>query len=447
MKRSILIILLMAASFMLEAQQPMFFHNRLENLSYQMENPSGFPIKPKEHARALNDYTLKLDSVVGSDNFDWTRWKDCYTYQGDTIVEISYEWQNQTWVPTVMSETSDDQVKGYRWTEEGWEPYTTVSYQYLDCSGQQLLESMTTTRLVDSVWEPYIKSDYEYDENCNLLFNINYNGVNASGEWRENSKYEYAYNENGQLETMLYSTIREGSWRESQKVSYTYNEQGQCTSLLTQRKGGWGPNANSWMDSYRYDFEYENGELVSELYYVAIGWFGGEMSLDSKSEYAFDINGNEKMKTASIFNEVDWIVRDTYENTFDVSVEASSILGLAPVWSSMLGTGMGFVLDIEMPLFNKWRSCSIVSNNLDTQFELYYSGFADVEEHFETGIVVCSRQGGLVVELDQPADVTVYDLLGRVVASKSQISHGEFYLTPGLYIVGNGTSMVKAVVR
>ena len=445
MKKSILIILLLAAPFLLEAQQPLFFHNRLENLSYQMENPSGFPVKLMEHSRALNDFTLKLDSVVGSDNFDWTKWKDCYTYQGDTIVEISYEWQNQVWVPTVMSETCDDQVKGYRWTEEGWEHYTTVTYHYVDCSGQKVLESMETERLVDSLWEPFRKSVYEYDDQCNVVLNVNYNGV--LNEWRRNSKYVYTYNDDGLLESTMYYTVRATTWRESQKLTYSYNAQGQCESFLAQRKGGWGPNANTWMDSYRYDFEYENGALVSELYYAAMGWFGGEMSLDSKSEYAFDIHGNEELKTSSIFNEVDWIVRDTYENTFDVSVDASSILGLAPVWNSILGTGMGFVLDNDMPLYNKWRSCSIVSTNLDTQFELYYSGFAEVEEHFETGISVCSRQGSLVVELDQPADITVYDLLGRVVAAKSQISHGEFNLTPGLYMVGNGTSMVKAVVR
>lgn len=451
MKKTFLTIILIAAAMGLNAQQPLFFHHRLENLSYQAEHPAGLPIKPMEPARAVNDFHQKLDSVIGSDNFDWTRWKNCYTYQGDTVTEISYEWQNQTWIPTVMSETFADQVMGYQWTDEGWRHYTSVTYQYMECGGQRLMESMTTQLLVDSIWKDYNKSAYEYDEQCNLLLNMNYSGVDESGEWIPASRYVYDYDSVGALTSCVYSTVRDGSWRESQKKIYSYNGQGQCESVLVQTKGGWGPFANSWMDSYRYDFEYEDGALASELYYASsgFGWFGGgsEMTLDSKSEYFFDANGNEERKTASIYNEQDWVVRDVYENSFDLSVNADEVLGMTPVWQNTLGRGMGFVLGDEMPLNNKWLSCTIVSSALDTHFDLYYSGFAAVGEHQETGMRAYARQGGFVVELDQPANITVYDLMGRVVASRAQTMQCEFSMAPGLYIVGNGTAMLKVVVR
>ena len=108
---------------------------------------------------------------------------------------------------------------------------------------------------------------------------------------------------------------------------------------------------------------------------------------------------------------------------------------------------MGFVLDMGMPLVNKWLSCSIVSTNLDTDFILYCSGFAAVEEHHDDGFKVSSGEGHLVVENTEPLDVTVYDLLGRIVASRKNVVNCEFQLNAGLYVVGNGTSFVKAVVR
>ena len=292
----------------------------------------------------------------------------------------------------------------------------------------------------------YLRYTYEYDENCNVVLAMIYEGKDSEGEWMAGGKYEYTYDDQGGLVRSLYSTPRNGSWRETQKDSLMYDEQHQCISLLSQRKGGWGPFGNQWMVDYRYDFEYENGKLQSELYYLG-GWFSSELSLDSKSEYRFDANGNELMKLASVYNEEEWIARDVYENQFDLSVDAASILGLASVWESTLNKGMGFALDMEMPLYNKWQSCSIVSSYLDTEFTLYYSGFANVDEYQEKAFKVISGEGRLILENKEPVDVTVYDLLGRVVASQKNTTHCEFQLNSGLYLVGNGTSFVKAVVR
>ena len=58
-----------------------------------------------------------------------------------------------------------------------------------------------------------------------------------------------------------------------------------------------------------------------------------------------------------------------------------------------------------------------------------------------------SNDGHLVVTSEQPADIMVFDLLGRVVASEKQTLQCQFDLTPGLYIVGNGNARVKVVVK
>jgi hypothetical protein len=448
MKKSILIILLTVAVFSLKAQKhqsPLFFHNHLEYMMYQIEHPERVPLKAMESSRT--DYTQKLDSVIGSDDFDLSRWKNTYTYENNLTVETSYEWQNNAWVPTVKTESDNatNTVISYRWTDDAWELEYKKTSQYLDCEAGNLLESTTTEQYVDSEWAPYSYSTYEYDDNCHLVLNVNYYGVDGAGEWKPNSKLDCSYNAEGLLVRELTSTIRNGNWRESSLDSLFYNEQNQCVNQTFYYKGGWGPGSNTWMLSGRYEFSYTDGQLTSEILYAA-GWFGGGMTLDSKSEYFFDAKGNEELKTSSVYNEEDWIVRDSYTNTYDLSVDAASIQGLASVWESTKGTGMGSSLD-EMPLNSKWLSCTIISSYYDTHFDLYYSGPGAVEEHQEKGIRAYSRQGGLVVEFDESADVTVYDLLGRVVASKEETMQCEFSLTPGVYIVSNGSVRVKAVVR
>ena len=113
----------------------------------------------------------------------------------------------------------------------------------------------------------------------------------------------------------------------------------------------------------------------------------------------------------------------------------------------MLSNGMGYVLDLESPLMSQWNSCIIASPSLDTEFHLYYSGFAAVDEHLTASLTVLGGDGRLTVNTPEACDLTVYDLLGRVVATRHHVHQTEFALTPGLYIVSNGTERVKTIVR
>lgn len=449
MKNTIFFVLALVASLSLNAQQPLFFRNTTERLNYQIEHPQNFPLQNQFERNDSRSYTQKLDSVVGSNDFDWTRWKNIYAFHDSIVEEISFTWQNQNWMPDVRTVTIDElnQVRSYRWVNEDWEHYQTVTSQYVTCGENTLLESTTTERL-ETEWISTDRSAWEYNENCQPIRITYYQGMNDQGEWIENSKWEYGYNENGLLDTCTYFTIRNGNWRESQRDMYFYDDNQQCVSFLEQRKGGgWGPFGDSWMDSFRYDFEYEDGELVAEMLYYASGWFGGDLSLDSKLEYAFDANGNLQAKTGSVYNEADWIVRDLYENRYDLSVDAATVLGIDLVWENTLSQGMGYALGNDIPLKNQWLSCSIASTYLDTEFTLYCSGFEGVEETSEETFKAYCNGNGLVVVSNQPADITVFDLLGRKVASQMQIQQCEFDLTPGLYMVSNGQQVVKAVVR
>lgn len=395
MKRLFFIILLLAASLGMEAQLSMPFNH---------------------------EYTHKLDSVVGSENFGWTRFKEVFTY----YVEDS----------AIMSET-------YRLEAGEWILSGGYTSQYNTDFSQ--LQGMISLVPQDDYLTPTSLTMYTYDDLGRLTLVMNSSAGDTS--WIETSKYEYRYNE-GLLDTCVYFTIRNGNWRESELSIYSYDDDQQCIGFRLQRKGGWGPSANQWRDAYRYEFEYENGELARELYYVPVGWFGSQMALDSKIEYEFDSNGNLLRKTASISNDSkEWLVRDVYENQFDLGTNAAEVLGLEPYWDLTRTSGMGFASGAAMPLKNLWKSCSIVSSTSDKEFTLYCSGFVGVEEEQVMSLKAFYNGSSLVVINEKPADVLVYDLLGRLVAQERQTSQCEFNLTPGLYVVSNGNTKVKVIVK
>ena len=464
MKKIYLTVVMALAAVTMMAQQsetPLFFRHQGAYLQYLMDHPGALRVNPAATSPMKTTYVQKLDSVIGSDDFDWVRWKKVYEYpeqenhsSNDVVVtEIYHEWDGSKWEPVTKTMVTSDEAGGvvtsretYNWIEGEWAPYSRIEYIYEECGSQKLLKEYLVSGFSAGEWEYVNRTVYDYDDQCHLTLQMDYNVLPATGEWEESRKTEYGYDGEGRLAYRTYATKRFDSWRENQTDTLTYNQDGQCVYLLSYYKGGFGPGANVWRLSNKYEFEYEDGALASEVLYYA-GWNSSSLTMDSKTNYLFDANGNELLKTASLFNEVEWIVRDSYENSFDPSLEAASVWGLEDVWETTLAQGMGYVLEQPMPLVNKWQHCSIVSLRLDTEFTLYCSGFASVEENEAHDFVAVGSKNRLQVCCMTPCDVVVYDLTGRAVASRTQVTQCEFALTPGFYLVSNGDKVIKSIVR
>jgi hypothetical protein len=117
--------------------------------------------------------------------------------------------------------------------------------------------------------------------------------------------------------------------------------------------------------------------------------------------------------------------------------------------------GFAYYETNEFPIHNRLESyeCNyqdqITGEIVNANVVLYYSDY-----HVglpETPVInspnVFNIEGGLAGECDGPADIMVYDMLGRVVAQKRQVLHSEFCLKSGLYVVKVGESAMKAVVK
>lgn len=442
MKKSIIIITALCMVISMKAQQkdgPKFFRNTLEKCLYEAAHPES--INPNKAHHFTRDFTARLDSVVGSDDFDWTQWKSEYTYTNEGLwnTEIYSLLENNRWMPSDKCEFSYDENGNttrelhFKWDEENWTPYYNME-NYFGATG--LTDSIITSRF-DSVWSNETKMVYTYEgENITELMISYFNNE----EWQENSKYEYEYNEDGQLACEIFSTIRNGQWRLSSKDSLCY-ENGQCTERLIYMRTMWG--GNGWMLRGKTVFEYD-GDLISNQTSYTAGWGGGDMSFDGKTDFHYDSYGELVSKTTSIFNESEWIVRDEYTNHFDTEKKATEMMGGEAYWnlnSEYFKSDLGETL----PITYRWLNAKVVSSAADTQFTLYYSDMQDIEEN-NSDLKVYTANGTLTVESPTLTDIVVYDLLGRSVAKESQTANCRISLEPGLYLVKAGSATVKVVM-
>ena len=443
MKKSIIIITALCMALPAMAQQkdgPKFFRNTLEKCLYEAEHPESIGNPNKAH-RFVSDFTARLDSVIGSDDFDWTQWKSVYTYNEEGLwnTEIYSLLENNQWRPNDKTEFSYDgngnltRELHFQWDNEDWVPYYNLQ-NYYGATG--LTDSVITSRF-DSVWRNESRRVYTYEgENITELLISRFNNE----QWENNSKYEYVYNSDGQMTSETYSTIRNGQWRLSSKDSLRY-ENGQCTELLIYMRSMWG--GNSWMLRGKTTFEYD-GDRISQQTSYSAGWGGGEMSFDGKTEFHYDMDGQLISKTTSIYNESEWIVRDEYANRFDTEKKAVEMMGGEAYWdlsSNYFKSDLGEAL----PITYRWLDAKVVSSMTDTQFTLYYSDMQGIEED-SSELMVYTANGSLMVESPMPTDIAVYDLFGRNMASESHTTSYRISLKPGLYVVKAGIATVKIVL-
>lgn len=399
----------------------------------------------------IRDYTMKLDSVIGSDNFDMNHWKEVFTFGDNLSVVTTYSFENNEWVPSAKTEKRVNLMDGaldcnikYQWVNNDWEPTSIDSITYIFQGEERLAATATYLSWSNGAWEYQYLDVYEYDDQNRLIQSSEYEPGNTPGVWNLFYKTTVEYNEYGKPVRDVTSIAFWGNnLMDYAMDSLFYDEAQQCISYRIYYRSFWG--GGGWNVSEIYDNTFENGRIKTTTLYDCEN--SPEPQLNDFSEYFYDEQGNLVKKTVKVHNGDEWIDRDVFENTFDQTIDASSIRGLDAFWGTMVSKGM-YNMVTSTPIFSQWLSCTMSSTNYDTRFTVYCSSLdAAVNELFEDGFKVYANNGSLVVENAKPANVTVYDQLGRMIANQTQEQRCTFDLRPGLYLVGNGTRVIKAVVK
>ena len=470
MKKVLFIVALLGMGSALMAQAP-------QKCSLTAEKALEKAQKINQQSRSENDFTASLDSLVYTS--EWNNYSKSY----------QYDWKGNNLVTTTY-----DAVEGDTRLVSAYENdlVSTIEHHSKDVNATE--------------WEHTATEIYTYDENGNMIL-FEYNALNF-GEWGITDRYEYTYDEQGRLKTYTawwfdfwgevpqllpnnrseysyegntvtidfyaYSTGA-GDWYPSSREINTYNEDGDCSENMQMI---WDEETQDWVNDYKnvhgYDAEgnvttitysrwtdgewmmesqmtgeYENGKLIAttnaDIYQT------GELEPYIRTEYEYDEAGNRSVSKNFYMEEGEWIQSNFNECIFDLTANSDEIMGCKAVWNDQVSGYFTNAFDpADFPMDYKWTqyNCFEFEDSSSTTIDVYYSATTGVnEDGEEIRIHVAGLDGKIYVKSDEPVEVSIYDMTGRNVATRSQVSECEISLKAGLYIVKAGEAAIKVVVR
>ena len=168
-------------------------------------------------------------------------------------------------------------------------------------------------------------------------------------------------------------------------------------------------------------------------------------------EYEYDEVGNRSLSKNFYYEEGELIQSSFNECIYDLSASSDEIMGCNDAWNKVLSGYFATAFDIAVAVMgNRWTQFNRfeMSDNTSTTIDVYYSETTGVDENGEEiRIHVAGLDGKVSIKSDEPVDVNIYDMAGRNVANRSQVSECEINLTAGIYVVKAGDAAIKVVVR
>ena len=309
------------------------------------------------------------------------------------------------------------------------------------------------------------ETKYIYDERNNPIWYYFCQTTLPDFIWEQDT-IEFAYNENDSLIWKLENfTHHNGAI--DHPVLYEYERDEQDRIVAETCFDNW---ASGQQPRFRYENTYDEQGRVAMKRCKRYSMIDGALLGDSYVEYEFDDQGNlvsewEVYQDYYFQNYLDFYFRQG----FDYNTPSDNILGLERAWNDFIG----FMTDHEFrmvldgnpyywtndhfPIHHKWESgvwrfsdpnLPDIISPVNADVALYYSKhYENLPEASDFPSRVFNIEGGLAVECDDPADIVIYDMLGRAVAQKRQVLHSEFCLKSGLYVVKVGERAMKAVVK
>ena len=422
------------------------------------------------HSYHLTEYVFENNKCIERSAYEYTdpdtlwapisrsTWE--YDNWGNRLQEIYYFSDGNEWIFSSKTiYTYDDQLRliledYFLWDANtgAWVSRGATEYEYN--TGGSLLRMHYLLNNLEK------EAKYLYDERNNLIWYYFCQTTLPDFIWEQDTT-EFAYNEHDSLIYRLENFTHHNA-NLDHPVLYEYERDEQDRVVV---ESCFDNLETGQMPRYRNETVYDEQGRIVVKHHLFYSMNNGEVLSNTMVEYEFDGQGNLVAETESSYQYGQGTETYHFNQTFDYNTPSSSILGIGKAWNDFIG----FMIDHEtnwitdglyyywtnydFPILNKWESGVWRFKDPDTwsvanvEVALYYSKYYEsLPETSEFSTRVYNIEGGLVVESDEPADIVVYDMLGRAVAQKLQATHYEFYLKSGLYVVKVNSVAMKAVV-
>jgi hypothetical protein len=365
--------------------------------------------------------------------------------------------------------------------------------------GQNKLLSNIQESYYNDSWHNANATNYEYDNNNNLISETNLEWDNGINVWKIKEKVTYTYNSNykvtqeiGQVWNAATNSLENGyrdtysygnaygdyiteqiaeSWNSSQwindyKLSITYNGNGLADSATEY---SW--NGSNWINAYRTTLTYNsNYKIIIDLYQE---WVNAQWENSDKAIYTYNINSRIVAEERARWDKFNALWKKDYSTTYDLDIWSNRIRNTYTDDSfqykeeytydttALLSnfahpfrdkTGIDYILE-DLPYFNKVltetystfnKQISSYENNSRTTYNYNNSIVLGVENAkiASTKITVYPNPTSSILYINPSEAVTidkvvVVDITGKTVLHQNQNSNqiNIEKLAKGFYII------------
>ena len=275
-------------------------HNTIPGEANLLE-PKLFAVNNTREMIWVNDSTLSYSA-------DGTEWNLTRRYKvlnrdeyGNMINAIGhfYEGTTETWTKkdTITATYYNAEIR-YKYIEKPWNSNTqqwadTSRYYELDENGTWLVNFLRPWNYNDNGFTSYGYLFYRtFNDNGDLLYEIDYKWNKNTQEWYLSDKYSYNYDDNGnQTQTLVEKWNSDTEeWENSYQYIYSYDDNENITQRLIQ---SWNSETEDWENSYQDIYSYDdNGNRIQ---YLKKSWNSEteEWEISYQYLYSYDDNGNQ----------------------------------------------------------------------------------------------------------------------------------------------------------
>lgn len=431
-------------------------------------------------------YSQQADSIANIDV--WS--KMCYKYEMDWKGRVHSEIQYQEFEDFPMQatekavmdyETSEalPNLYGFYWQNGEWTEGWKEIYTF-DENGDAVLWQQLDKQTTDSVWwNVTYYNEMTYDENHNMLTNTAYmfDMWGMSGYFTE-GKEVYEYDENNfvtAMESWYFDSYEVNDWVLSSRTEYVRMPNGDYSEYTSYSYYTGEPvisdkivkdfneqgaievyhyfnnvDSKGLVETQRYTATFlEDGLTVSE-YLVEDYWMNEVLESYIKAVYSYDANGNRETVDNFRWNDSLSVWEETTLMTweYDNAVAAGEVLGHDYVWNRFGCTPMYSPLEMTIPVYNRWNRYSYETEDGATVCEAFYINWNSISEN-EIELENLNVRGleGMIRYEGEAANIGVFDMAGRCVATRANVMNCDINLNAGAYVVRVGERATKVVVR